>query len=144
MIFCELCDRCFFFNELLLDILLTNSEDLRREYCVLNFRECAIYRLAKSCGIEKVPGYVSPDDTLVNLNTPLPNNHLPKGEMDMFLQVIYPDGTLGKVRTSNLASMVRLGRIVAYRCSEGWVETRRKRSLPDYRGPERRVIIPFS
>ncbi len=138
MIFCEFCDRCFFFNELLLDILLTNSEDLRGKYCVSNFRECAIYKLAKACGIEKVPGYVSPDDTLVNLNTPLP-----KGEMDMFLQVIYPDGTLGKVRTSNLASMVLLGRIVAYRCSEGWIETRRKRKSHDYRGPERRVIIPF-
>jgi hypothetical protein len=143
MAFCNFCDRCFFFNELLLDILLSDAEDLRRKYCVRHFRECALYKLATSCGIEKVPGYICPDDSIENLKTPL-TKFSSQGEKDMFIKVIYPDGTAGKIRSSFLGSMMQMGRIVAYRCSEGWVETRRTSGARNYLGPERRVIIPFS
>ncbi len=61
----------------------------------------------------------------------------------MFIEVLYPDGTTGKVRSSMMRRMSQMERIVAYKCSEGWVEVRRKKSGDYYRGPERRVIIPF-
>ncbi len=60
----------------------------------------------------------------------------------MFIKVIFPDGTTGKVRAPLMRNMIHLGRIVAYKCSEGWIEVRRK-SNEFYQGPERRVIIPF-
>ncbi len=62
----------------------------------------------------------------------------------MFIKVIYPDGVSGKVRSSILRTMIQLRRIVAYKCSEGWVELRRKSNAENYCGPERRVIIPYS
>ena len=62
----------------------------------------------------------------------------------MFIKVIYPDGTPGKVRSSILRTMIQLGRIVAYKCSEGWIEVRRKKTATNYQGPKRRVIIPFT
>ncbi len=62
----------------------------------------------------------------------------------MFIKVIYPDGSSGTVRSPILRGMIQLGRIVAYKCSEGWVEVRRKENPDNYHGRERRVIIPFS
>ncbi len=61
----------------------------------------------------------------------------------MLINVIYPDGTSGKVRASILNSLIKFGRIVAYKCSEGWIELRRKKDTSNYSGSERRVIIPF-
>ncbi len=61
----------------------------------------------------------------------------------MFISVIYPDGTAGKVRSSRLSRLMKAGEIVAYKCSEGWVELRRKNDEKNYNGPYTRVIIPF-
>ncbi len=55
----------------------------------------------------------------------------------MFLKVIYPDGKTGTASFSSLTSLIKIGKIVAFECSQGWVETRRKRNS-DYKGPERR------
>ncbi len=52
----------------------------------------------------------------------------------MFISVIYPDGTSWKVRSSILRSLIQLGKVVAYKCSEGWVEVRRKKDSSDYTG----------
>jgi hypothetical protein len=62
----------------------------------------------------------------------------------MYINVIYPDGAAGKVRSSSLSRLIRSGEIVAYKCTEGWVELRRKQeNASSYDGPYTRVIIPF-
>jgi hypothetical protein len=43
-----------------------------------------------------------------------------------------------------LARFDSTGKVVAYKCSENWIEVRRNRDESNYSGPERRVIIPFS
>ncbi len=58
----------------------------------------------------------------------------------MLIKVIYPDGSSGSVRSSALGRMTKEGKIVAFKCTEGWVEVRRKHAPDDYKGPERRVI----
>jgi hypothetical protein len=58
--------------------------------------------------------------------------------LDMFLKVIYPDGTSGVVKSSTLEGLIKAGEIVAFHCSEGWVEARRKRNNANYTGLERR------
>ncbi len=58
----------------------------------------------------------------------------------MQIKVLYPDGSAGMVRSSTLGRMTKEGKIVAFKCTEGWVEVRRKHDPADYRGPERRVI----
>ncbi len=61
----------------------------------------------------------------------------------MMITVIYPDGTSGTVRSSALGRMTKEVKIVAFKCTEGWVEVRRKQDPANYRGPERRVIKLF-
>ncbi len=61
----------------------------------------------------------------------------------MFIKVIYSDGMPGRVRSSLLGRLMKAGEIVAYKCSEGWVELRRKQSRNEYDGPYTRVIIPY-
>lgn len=61
----------------------------------------------------------------------------------MLIKVIYPDGSSGMVRSSTLGKLTKEGAIVAFKCTEGWVEVRRKHDPADYRGPERRVITLF-
>ncbi len=58
----------------------------------------------------------------------------------MLIKVIYPDGSSGMVRSSALGRMTKEEKIVAFKCTEGWVEVRRKHDPADYYGPERRVI----
>jgi hypothetical protein len=135
---CDLCYRCFFFNEPLIDNLSSNAEFLREKYCAGDFAECAIYNLAKSGGIEKVSGYVYPDDFLEDLKTNLLNVSQPQGGINMFIKVIYPDGTLGTERSLSVGYLMKLGKIVAFQCSEGWVEARRKQNNEDFFGRERR------
>lgn len=55
----------------------------------------------------------------------------------MLLNVIYPDGSSGMIKSSTLDTLVRMGRIVAFHCSEGWVELRRKNEST-YNGKDRR------
>jgi hypothetical protein len=61
----------------------------------------------------------------------------------MLIKVIYPDGSSGTIRSSSLGKLSKEGGIVAFKCTEGWVEVRRKHDTTVYEGPERRVIIPF-
>jgi len=62
----------------------------------------------------------------------------PQGGLNMFLKVIYSDGKLGIVKSRTLDGLIKAGQVLAFHCSEGWVEARRKRNTKDYRGPERR------
>ena len=70
----------------------------------------------------------------------------------MLIKVIRDDGTSGIVRSTSLGELVKSGKVVAYQCSEGWIESRRKprkgkadeytgveRRKIGYQGPERRV-----
>ena len=60
----------------------------------------------------------------------------------MRIKVIYIDGTSDMVRPSTLGRLMELDGIVAYQCSEGWVEVRRKQLKGNYFGPERRKSKP--
>lgn len=132
---CDFCDRCFFFNEPLVDNLLSNAEYLRERYCARNFTECAIYKLAKTCGFEHVRGCLFPDDIL---NTNLPEVSQLQEEKENLIKVIFADGYSGEVWASSLGRFIRKGSIAAYLSVEEWVELRRKRSNVKYPGPERR------
>ncbi len=56
----------------------------------------------------------------------------------MFLKVAYSDGTTGLITSSILGFLSRSGKVIAYQCSDGWVELRRKQKDANYSGPERR------
>jgi len=58
--------------------------------------------------------------------------------MAMQIKVLYLDNTAGLVKAACLEELIRLGKIVAFKGEEGWVEVRRKRNAEDYHGPERR------
>jgi hypothetical protein len=137
---CDLCDRCYFFNERLFDNLLGNAEKLRSEYCTGDhFKECVLHRIAECHGIGKVPKYLFPNDITEFRNF---NIAEPEGGLFMFIKVIYPDGTSGMVRASSIDRLIRTGKIIAYHCSDGWVELRRKQYLR-YKGPERRELRAY-
>ena len=60
----------------------------------------------------------------------------------MFLKVIYPDLTLGKINSSIIEGMMKAGKIIALHCSEGWIEVRRKGEGVPYSGIDRRKTKP--
>jgi len=55
----------------------------------------------------------------------------------MRLNVIYTDGTSGKVKSTKLEGLRKSGEIIAFHCSEGWVDVRPK-SKSTCNGVERR------
>jgi hypothetical protein len=61
------------------------------------------------------------------------------------LKVIYEDGTEDTVNASDFVKLLRLNKIVAIQCAEGWLEIRRNEIVgftTDYEGPEKRKIKP--
>ena len=139
MSICDLNGTCFFFNEQATDMPHT-TEYLRELYCKgIKFTECALYRISKVYGKDKVPGYLYPNDIFDILNFNLIE---PNGGLDIFQRVIYPDATSGIVKGSTIEGLMKSGKIVAFHCSEGWVEVRRTHNM-DYTGPERRVAQPY-
>ncbi len=54
------------------------------------------------------------------------------------IKVMFTDGSLGTVKNSRFAKLMRLGKIVAYQPFDTWVEVRRKSNSAGYCGPERR------
>ena len=142
MAFCDLCDTCFFFSEPLIDKLSSDAAYLRGNYCEGEFTECAIYRLAKSYGSHKVPGYFCPDDMPEFLNFSQSEPYEPQGGPGTLLKVIHADGTLSTARTASVGNLAQSGEIVAYQCSGKWIEVRRKSNMYGYRGPERRKAGP--
>ena len=58
---CEFNDNCSFLNKKAIAMPLTTL-NLVKNYCGGDFTLCTIYKAALVHGIEKVPGYVSPDD----------------------------------------------------------------------------------
>ena len=62
----------------------------------------------------------------------------------MFLKVIYPDGTSGMVKASIIEGLMKSGKIIAFHCSEGWVEVRRRRNVEEFNGIDRRKTKPES
>lgn len=141
MAYCNFCDRCFFFNEQLIDNLLSNAEWIREKYCAENFTRCTIYKIATTYGIGKVRGSVFPGDFLENLNNSPPETCPHVGD-EMLTKVIYADGSLSTVKYSQLGKLIRMGKIAAYQSVEEWVEVRRKRKI-DYKGRERRANAHF-
>lgn len=115
---------------------------LRDRYCNGNYTECVRFMLAQRYGMDKVPTYIYPNDIFCDLNSRPPESCGSQGGMLMYLKVIYPDGTVGKVRSASIGHLAKTGEIVAYQCSEGWVELRRKRYAA-YRGPDRRQASPY-
>ena len=136
---CDLYNSCFFFNEQTTAMPRT-TEYLRERYCAgKHFTECALRRIANSYGKDKVPKYLYPNDMFEILNF---NLFEPQGGLDMFMKVVYPDGTSGVVKSKEIEGLIKAGKIVAFHCSEGWVEARRKQNVR-YRGPERRAFLPY-
>jgi hypothetical protein len=65
------------------------------------------------------------------------------GGIAMQLKVIYPDGTSGMVKASTIDGLIKAGKIIAFLCSEGWVEARRK-SKSTFSGIDKRRATPIS
>lgn len=61
---------------------------------------------------------------------------------DMRLKTIRNDGTPLLVKSSEIGTMINSGEIVAYQCSEGWKELRRKENI-EFQGPDRRHIRAY-
>jgi hypothetical protein len=138
---CDLIDSCLFFNSLLKDMPCT-AEYLVNKYCKGDFTACTLYKYAKAIGKDYVPKYLYPNDMYETLNHILPKTAESQEALPTMTKVIHTDGTLGMVRSSRLGALVKSGGIVAYRCTKGWVEVRRKRSKGNYTGPERRKTSP--
>ena len=134
---CDLFDSCFFFNEQLVDMPQT-TEYLKEKYCRRDYRTCARYMINRAYGRDRVPRYLFPNDMIEVLNTDLAETRNLPGRRAMMVKVMYPDGTTDAVVSSAVDDLLTSGGIVAYRCSEVWIEVRRKRNS-DYRGEERRV-----
>ncbi len=62
MISCDFNNTCPFLNKKVIDLPLTTTK-LVENYCTGEFSLCTIYKVAQTHGIDKVPRYVSPDDT---------------------------------------------------------------------------------
>jgi hypothetical protein len=58
----------------------------------------------------------------------------------MLIKVIFSDGSLGMVKSAQLVALVKVGKIVAYKPFEDWVEVRRTQCNGKYQGPERRKL----
>lgn len=61
MICCEISHSCILFKEQLFHTTLT-FDYLKAKYCDGDFRQCARYILTQTCGSDKVPTYLYPDD----------------------------------------------------------------------------------
>lgn len=117
---CDLRDSCFFFNGQTTDSPYT-TEFLKKLYCKgFCFAECALYKISRAYGKDKVPKYLYPNDMFVGLNF---ERH---GRFDTLLKVISPDGTTGMAKASTIDGLMKAGKIIAFHCPEGWVEVRRK------------------
>jgi hypothetical protein len=133
---CELSDFCIFFNGQTTDMPHT-KEYLKSLYCKGDlFTECDIYRISEIYGIDKVPKYFYPINMYDNMDLNLID---PNGGFDMLIKVLYTGGTLGKVKSSTLNNVMKSGEIIAFHCSEGWVDVRRK-SKDTYSGVDRRRL----
>ena len=138
---CDLRGSCFFYNELTTSMPKT-TEYLICNYCRRDFAKCVIYRISKCFGMDRVPKYLYPDDMFATLNFNLGERGEHQGGTNRLTKVIFPDGTSCKVTASSIGGLMKFGNIVAYQCSAGWVEVRRKRNLSSYKGPERRNAEP--
>lgn len=61
------------------------------------------------------------------------------------IKVIYTDGTEDTVNASNFVTLLRLNKIAAIQCADGWLEIRRDQIVgftADYEGVEKRKIKP--
>jgi|SRR6185369_426164 len=131
---CEFSGSCNFFNEQA-TVTSNTKEHLKRLYCnEVSFTECAIYLISKMYGEDKVPKRLCPNDVHKLLDFKLFET---SGDSNMRLDVIYTDGTSGKIKSTTLEGAKKSGKIIAFHCSEGWVDARPK-SKSTYNGVERR------
>lgn len=135
---CDLLDSCFFYNELMTDMPQT-TEYLEGKYCRGSFRNCVIYRFSSVFGKHDVPKYLYPNDMFVSLSYDIPGMSESQRDMDLFTRVIFPDGSTGMVRSSDLGTLAHSLAIVAFQSPEGWTELRRKQDM-GFKGPDRRMI----
>jgi len=49
----------------------------------------------------------------------------------MLIKVIYPDGSIGLIKTAHFTKLVKMNLIAAYQSFEGWVEIRRKQTIAE-------------
>ncbi len=131
---CDLRSSCLFYTKPVLDMPHT-TEYLKERYCEGDrYPECALYWIAKTYGMDKVPRYLYPNDIYELLDF---NLFEPEEDAEIFIKVIFSDGSFGKVRPSTLRVRTRSQEIVALKSSMGWVELRRKQNI-GYNGQDRR------
>jgi hypothetical protein len=119
---CEFLNSCVFCIKQPTDMPHT-MKYLKNLYCKgARYTECAIYRYSKCHGIERAPKYLYPNDVYDILDL---NMIEPDGGLDMPIKVIYTAGTPGKVKSSALEGLNKMGEIIAYHCPEGWIDVRR-------------------
>ena len=135
---CEFLDSCNFFNDQTTDMPHT-KEYLKSLYCKGDrFTDCAIHRISTRHGTERVPRHLYPIDVYKMLDF---RQIATMGGLDMVLKVIYTDGNPGKVKSSTLEGLKKAGKIIAFHCSEGWIDVRRK-SRTNFNGLDRRRTNP--
>jgi hypothetical protein len=134
MSYCEILDSCYFYKHELSGIPCTYKHMVDK-YCRGDYKKCARFIYAKAHGRNNVPLEMFPNDSF---EPPTCNIFNPDGGVALHLKVLYPDGTSGIIKASILEGLIKTGKIVAFHCSEGWVEVRRKQKSKNYLGPERR------
>ena len=60
----------------------------------------------------------------------------------MDLKVIHIDGTVSIEQAGTINELIKSGKIVAFYCSGGWVEVRRRSNAENYTGIDRRKTKP--
>ena len=137
---CDLLVSCYFYKNELSGMPCTFKHMLNK-YCLGEYAQCARFAYARVNGRNSVPLEMFPNDPIANVNAGQFQAGEAQGGMSMQIKVIYPDGTTDNVRASTIDGLIKAGKIIAFFCSEGWVEVRRK-STSTYNGVDRRRALP--
>ena len=136
---CDLLVSCYFYKNELSGMPCTYKH-MMGKYCQGDYATCARFLYARAYGRNSVPLDMFPNDTFATLDTYQLNTG-EAGGTTMQIKVIYPDGTSGMVKAATMGGLMKEGKIIAFHCSEGWVEARRK-STGTYKGVDRRRTEP--
>ena len=140
MAYCDLLNSCYFYiNEL--SGMPCTYKHMMNKYCHGDNSKCARFDYARAFGRNSVPLDMFPNDTSATFHTDQFKAVEVQGGMAMQMKVIYSDGTSDRVKASTIDGLTKAGKIIAFHCSEGWVEVRRK-SKSTYNGVDRRRTQP--
>lgn len=133
---CDLLVSCYFYKKELSGMPCT-FKHMMNKYCCGEYAQCARFVYARVYGRNSVPLEMFPNDPIATVSTNQFEAGETQGGMGMQIKVIYPDGTSDMVRAGTIDGLIKNGKIIAFLCSEGWVEVRRK-STTSFNGVDRR------